>query len=133
MPYLNLKLCAPNAHTAVDQAASALTDITVELLGKKRDVVAIASEILPAGQWHIGGKALAASGGATFFLDIKITDGTNTKDQKAAYIRRVFAAMESILGALDPASYMAIHDMRADAWGYAGLTQEQRYLRGKPL
>jgi 4-oxalocrotonate tautomerase len=48
-------------------------------------------------------------------------------------VQRVFAGMQSILGPLDPASYVVIHEVRADAWGYGGATQEFRYVAGKAL
>lgn len=66
-----------------------------------------------------------------------MTEGTNTKDEKALYVSRVFAAMEGILGPLAPASYIVIHEVRGDSWGFQGQTQlvgwakrseAQRYL-----
>jgi len=29
-------------------------------------------------------------------------------------------------------SYIYIHDVRAEAYGFGGLTQEYRYIRAKP-
>lgn len=75
----------------------------------------------------------ARVGLATFYLDIKITEGTNTKNEKADYIAKVFAEFESLLGPLNPASYIVLHEVRADAWGYQGRTQEFRYIQGKLL
>jgi 4-oxalocrotonate tautomerase len=37
------------------------------------------------------------------------------------------------LGTLNPASYVVIQDVRGDSWGYEGLTQEYRYIKGKSL
>jgi len=64
---------------------------------------------------------------------IKVTDGTNTKDEKAVYVSRAFSAIEAIIGPLALASYIVIHDVRGDAWGYQGQTQEFRYVKGKAL
>ncbi len=36
-------------------------------------------------------------------------------------------------GSLNPASYIVIHEVRADSWGYEGATQEFRYIKGKLL
>ncbi|MFI5339785.1 MAG: hypothetical protein ACHQ7N_08100 [Candidatus Methylomirabilales bacterium] len=41
--------------------------------------------------------------------------------------------MEGIVGNLAPASYIVIHEVHADAWGYQGQTQEFRYINGKPI
>jgi 4-oxalocrotonate tautomerase len=57
-----------------------------------------------------------------------VVDGTNLKDEKADYLRQV-RAMESLLGPLHPESYIHVHDVRAEAYGYGGLTQEHRYIR----
>jgi 4-oxalocrotonate tautomerase len=138
MPFLDVKVSrggtptntAPN--DAADIAAE-LTRLTHDLLGKKREVTAVAIDWLPDAQWFIGGRALAAAGQRSFFLKIEITTGTNTKDQKAAFVAAVFAAMENLLGPLAPASYVVIQDVAADAWGYAGRTQEYRYIEGKRL
>jgi 4-oxalocrotonate tautomerase len=132
MPYLNVKLCTRESPDTTRQVATLLTGLTAELLRKNRELTSVAIEYVSAEQWFIAGKALAAHGLATFCLDVKVTEGTNTKDEKAAYVGQVFAAVESLLGRLHPASYIVIHDVRADSWGYGGATQESRYVRGKP-
>lgn len=76
---------------------------------------------------------VSTSGVSTFYLDIKVTEGTNTKNEKAAYVKQVFAGMEAILGRVASASYIVIHEVHADAWGYQGETQEFRYIKGKSL
>jgi len=81
--------------------------------------------------WAIGGKTLAEQSKASFFLEIKITDGTNLKQEKAEYIEKVYAEFEAILGPIHPASYIVLHDVGADAWGFEGVTQEFRYIQGK--
>ncbi len=72
-----------------------------------------------------------AGGLASFWLDIVVVDGTNTKDEKAAYVAGVFAAMSALLGPLHPESYVLVREVKADAYGYGGLTQEQRYVERK--
>lgn len=133
MPYLSVKLCPPPAPETAEQLALALTELTAGILKKKPGLTAITVESIPSGLWFIGGKALAAQGAATFYLDIKVTAGTNTKDEKAAYIKAVFAMAESLLGRLHPTSYIVVHEVSADAWGYGGTTQEFRYIAVKPL
>jgi 4-oxalocrotonate tautomerase len=131
MPFLDVKVSRGNTPPEAGLIATELTRLTHELLGKRREVTAVAIDWLPAGQWFIGGEALATSGQYSFFLKIEITTGTNTKDQKAAFVAAVFAAMEEQLGPLAPASYVVIQEVAADAWGYGGRTQEFRYVEGK--
>ncbi len=135
MPYLNVRLSTPLPDGAPARVAALLTDLTAEVLKKKRELTAVVIDPVRAEHWFIGGAPLGARQEpvASFFLDIKVTEGTNTKDEKAAYVQRVFAGLQSILGPLDPASYVVIHEVRADAWGYGGATQEFRYVAGKRL
>jgi 4-oxalocrotonate tautomerase len=133
VPYLNCKLCAPASQEVSAKIASVLTDLTAEVLKKKRELTAVAVEYVAPEQWFIGGTSLAGQSLRSFYLDIKVTEGTNTKDEKALYVSRVFAAIEAIVGSVAPASYIVIHEVRADSWGYQGQTQEFRYVRRKAL
>ncbi len=133
MPYLNARLSVPESPATTGEVAARLTALTVEVLHKKRELTSVALDYVSPQRWYIGGAALAAADRATFYLEVKITEGTNTKDEKARYVQQVFAAMEAVLGPLHPASYVVIHEVRADAWGYAGATQEYRYIEGKRL
>jgi len=129
MPYLNLRLGNELPVEALDRAIGLLTDLTVDVLGKKRELVSVAIDSPPRGRWAIGGRLIDAVASRTFYLDIKVTEGTNTKREKAEYLAQVWSGLEEILGAVDPASYIVIHEVRADAWGYQGRTQEYRHVR----
>lgn len=133
MPFLDVKVSRGETPDDAKAVASELTRLTHELLGKRREVTAVAIDWLPAEQWFIAGESLTESGRRSFFLKIEITTGTNTKDQKAAFVAAVYAEMEQLLGPLAPASYIVIQEVAADAWGYAGRTQEFRYVEGKRL
>ncbi len=128
MPYLNVKLSvAPSAELA-KRVAETLATHTAEILGKKPEVTAIAVEFVEPAQWFVGGRPVDARSTTTFYLDVKITEGTNTKAEKTHYIARVFEDMQSAIGPLTPASYIVIDDVRADAWGFEGKTQEYRFI-----
>ena len=131
MPYLNLKLSAAPGPGQATRIARLLTDLTADVLGKKRELIALSLEHAAPGHWFVGGESLTA-GRATFFLEVKVTDGTNAVEQKAAYIEQVFAGMQAILGPLAAASYIVVDEVRADAWGYQGVTQQSRHGRRKP-
>ncbi len=133
MPILNVKLCTHPSQDTSTKVAAALTDLTVDILKKKRELTAVAIEYVSPSEWFIAGSALDGQSHSTFYLDIKVTEGTNTKDEKAAYVSQVFSAIESIIGSVAPASYIVIHDVRGDSWGYQGQTQEFRYIKGKSL
>ena len=38
--------------------------------------------------------------------------------------------MRKLLGTLHEESYVHVHDVRDDAYGYGGVTQGQRYITG---
>ena len=133
MPYLHLNVSSPLDSKKRAEVASLLTSLTADVLGKKRELTAVAISTTAAQDWYIGAKPLTESEQVSFYLDIKVTEGTNTKNEKAEYVHQVFQGMSAILGELASASYVVIHEVHADSWGYAGQTQEFRYIRGKPL
>lgn len=125
MPYLNCKLNIEESEEIANDISEVLLKNTSEILGKKAEVTAINIEFVGNGFWYIGKQKAKDS----FFLDIKITEGTNTKEQKQSYIKQVFEDMKNILGELEPASYIVIDDVRSDSWGFDGMTQEMRFLK----
>ena len=129
MPILNLRLStAPDARQSAAIAAT-LSALTARLLHKAPELTSVAISHVDAAHWFVGGPSLQAQGKASFFLDILISDETNTAAEKAAYIAAVFTAMQEYLGALHDVSYIHVHDARQAAWGYGGLTQQFRAVR----
>jgi len=97
-------------------------------LHKNPDITAVAIDFINPNHWIVGGKTLAEQGKSSFYMDIKVTDSTNTKDEKAQYIAAVFAKMSDLLGELHSESYIYIQEVRDDAYEFGGLTQEYRYI-----
>ena len=113
-----------------DIAASA-SELTVKILHKDPKVTAIIVKSVDAADWFAGGKSLDEQSLASFWLDIHVSEGTNTKDEKAAYIAAMFRRMGELLGPLHNESYLHVDEVRGDAYGFGGLTQERRYIAGK--
>lgn len=131
MPILNVKV-SQAASPALTQAISeTLLELTTRILRKKRELTAIAITHVPPEQWIVGGTTLAAQGKNSFYFDIKVVDGTNTKDEKAQYVAECFAAFSKLLAPLHEESYIYVQDVRAEAYGFGGLTQEYRYIKAK--
>ena len=129
MPILNVKVSGQKNTATTKAINELLLDLTHRILGKKKEVTAIAIEYLDQDCWFVGGKLLSEQGKNSFYFDIKITDETNTKDEKAQYIKEAFEGFESILGNLHEESYIYVQDVRAASYGYGGRTQEYRYHR----
>ena len=131
MPILNVKISQPATADMTLAVSEVLLELTTRILHKKRELTSIAIDYVPPEQWVVGGKTLAAQGKNSFYFDIKVVDGTNTKDEKSQYIAEAFAAFGKLLGSLHDESYIYVHDVRAEAYGFGGLTQEYRYVKAK--
>ena len=103
-----------------------LLGLTAEHLNKRADLTSVAVQFVDPAHWFIGGQTAASTGRATAFVEIRITDETNTKAQKARWIAAVHSALAQRLGPLHDTSYVQVQDVRAAAWGYGGRTQEAR-------
>jgi len=132
MPLITVSYSSSNHTPSLKAAiAAAVSDLTAKILHKDPKVTAIIVKSVDPADWFAGGKSLAAQKLASFWLDIHITEGTNTKDEKAAYIAAMFARMGELLGPLHNESYLHVDEVRGDAYGFGGLTQERRYIAGK--
>jgi 4-oxalocrotonate tautomerase len=127
MPLLHLRIAAVADRTLAARAAATLQALTVELLGKQPELIAIAVDFVDPATWFVAGRSLSDWGRSSFSLEIKITDETNTKAEKARYIDAVFTAFAALLGPLHTESYIHVNDVRAAAYGFGGRTQEWRY------
>lgn len=127
MPILNVKVSAAKSSELTRAISSLLLDLTTRILKKDPQVTSIAIDYVDPDSWVVGGRTLTEQGKRSFYFDIKITDETNTKDEKAQYIREAFDGFARILGDLHEESYIYVQDVRAASYGYGGRTQEYRY------
>jgi 4-oxalocrotonate tautomerase len=132
MPTLQLKISPSQNPLRYPSLARALTDLTAQLLGKRPEVTAVMIEDLPAARWYVGAQEVQRP---TACLEISITQGTNTAQEKAAFIAAAFAELQTQLGVgqpLEPASYVIVRELPATDWGFGGLTQAARKLGFTP-
>lgn len=126
MPTLNLKV-VPLMNPAQYRAlALALTRLTALHLGKREAVTAVVIDDLPAARWYIAGRAVER---ATALLEVCVTSGTNTVEQKQAFIAAAFAELQAQLGngrPLEEASYVIVREVAGTDWGYGGISQAMR-------
>jgi 4-oxalocrotonate tautomerase len=127
MPILNVKVSATKSPELTKKISEMLLDLTTRILKKKREVTAIAIDFIAHDSWVVGGRLLSEQKKNSFYFDIKITDETNTKDEKALYIKEAFAGFAEILGNLHEESYIHVQDVKAASYGFGGYTQEYRY------
>jgi 4-oxalocrotonate tautomerase len=130
MPHINLQISGqPNAELT-RRSSAAVAEITQRVLGKKPEVIAVAVQYVPHESWIIGGVPLSEQNRNAFHLDISVTDETNTKAEKAQFLKEVFETLSGVIGNVHPVSYIYVIDARAAAYGYGGLTQEYRHQHG---
>ncbi len=133
MPTLLLKVAPLQNPERYQALAQALTRITADILGKRPGVTAVMVQDLPSAQWLIGGTPVERP---TAFLEISITQGTNTPQEKARFVAAAHAELRRQLaggGALEEASYVTVRELPADDWGYDGQTQRVRQLARQAL
>jgi 4-oxalocrotonate tautomerase len=127
MPIINVKVSGKKTTEMTKKISGLLLDLTSRILKKNPRVTAIVIDYIDHDNWIVGGKLLSELNKNSFYFDIKITDETNTKDEKAQYIKEIFIGFEHILGSLHEESYIYVQDVRAASYGYGGCTQEYRY------
>jgi 4-oxalocrotonate tautomerase len=104
-----------------------------DFLHKGADLTAVLAEPADSSRWFVAGKSLAEHDLASFWLEIRIVEGTSTKEERERFIAGIFEAMGQLLGPMHQESYVHVHEVRADAYGFGGRTQERRFIEGRPL
>lgn len=127
MPHIVLHLSGSRDAELGRNAVVMINQLTAEVLGKMPEVMATTVQYIADDDWFIGGQPLSALGGSAFHLDISITDETNTKAEKARFVREVYEELATLRTGLHETSYVHLIDARAAAYGYGGRTQEWRH------
>ena len=132
MPMITVQYATPKFKADLTpQIASAVARLNASILKKDPNVTAINVEESSAASWFIAGKSLIQHQLAAFWIDVRVTDGTNTREEKAAFVAAMFEAMKDLIGPLHNECYVHVDDVRGDAYGYGGLTQNERFYAGK--
>jgi 4-oxalocrotonate tautomerase len=128
MPILTLQVAPLQSPERYSALAKSLTTLTEVVLKKRAAVTAVTIEDLPAARWHVGGQPVDEP---TAHLEISITAGTNTAEQKAEFITQAYALLcEQLNGGapLHLASYIIVREVAGSDWGFDGVTQAARLM-----
>ncbi len=132
MPLITVTFSSQDSRLASKAAIAAeVNKLSATFLNNDPKVTAIIVQRVEPEDWFAGGRSLAEQGLASVWLDIHVTEGNKTKDEKARFIAETFKTMGELLGPLHNESYIHVHEVRGDAYGYGGLTQDRRYIAGK--
>lgn len=127
MPFINIRL-AGGATTQAQRNDLFETTTTLmrEIMGKNPAVTVVTIDEVSPSHWAVGGKTLDPSSGAAAYVDIKITRGTNTPEQKQRMLAASVAMFNRVFASLASPTYVVIHELDSNAWGYDGSSQAQR-------
>lgn len=131
MPIINLKISGEEDAVLAKELALTISSLTKEVLNKKLEVTVVTVSFVSNDLWFINSESLTELKTNSFHLTIKISDSTNLKEDKARYIDAVHQALLSRLVTIHPVSYTAIEEMKADAYGYDGLTIEYKWINNR--
>ncbi len=133
MPMITVRYVTPKARPELrPQIAALAARLGSEYLGKDPGVTAVLVEAADPDGWFIAGKRPTQAGLSAFWLDIKITAGTNNKTETTRFVRAAFEGMQALLGPLHEESYVLVHAADGDAYGYGGRTQNGRWAAAHP-
>jgi 4-oxalocrotonate tautomerase len=133
MPMISIRYVTPRPRPELAPEIAALAArLAAERLGKDPGVTAVLVEEAAPQTWFIAGRRPTDAGLSAFWLDIKITGGTNVKAETAGFVDAAFEAMQQLLGPLHEESYVLVHAVDGDAYGYGGRTQNARWAAAHP-
>lgn len=127
MPGIKLTVSGRTEPALSDRFAKKLTELTCAVLDKDPGRTMVMVDYVPHDRWFIAGTSLAALERNSFRLEVTITEGTNTRKQKADYHRQAFELLSVLIGNVHPHSNVHVIDCSATGYGYGGATQEWRY------
>src|SRR5690242_13219698 len=112
MPMISIQYAANRARAVLPgEIAQAVRTLSSEILHKDPAVTAIAIQQIDPANWFVADAALAQHKLGAFWLDIRITEGTNTREEKAAFIAAAFAKMNELIGPLHNESYVHVNEV----------------------
>ena len=128
MPYINIRLGKNLDIEQRKQLFERTTSLMNTVMGKRREVTVVHIQESEAQQWSTNAIPLTNKEPIGAYVDIKVTDGTNTSEEKAEMISQTAKMLKNVVGIIQEACYVVIDDIPADSWGYNGKTQAARAI-----
>jgi 4-oxalocrotonate tautomerase len=124
MPFINVKVAGkPLEQRQVAEIQKGITSLMSDVLHKVGPLVGVLVEQVPLAGWSVGAEPVTCAAQ----VDAIVSAGTNTPEEKARFIGEANRLLKAVLGAdLSEVTYVVVHDVPKDSWGYDGLTQEHR-------
>jgi 4-oxalocrotonate tautomerase len=124
MPFITVKVAGPTlAPSQVQRIQAGITGLMTDILHKVGPLVGVLVEAVPLAGWSVGAEPVACAAQ----VDAVISAGTNTAEEKGRFIAEASRLLKDVLGpGLAEVSYVVLHEVPKDSWGYDGLTQAHR-------
>jgi 4-oxalocrotonate tautomerase len=124
MPFIHVKVAGPRLEKAqTTRLQNGITTLMAGILHKKAPLTAVLVEQVDIAGWSVGAEPIPRAAQ----VDAIISAGTNTPAEKAHFISEANRLLHDVLGPeLPNVTYVVIHDVPQDSWGYGGLTQADR-------
>lgn len=126
MPYINMRIGTVLNETQKKELFKTTTSLMSTVMKKRREVTVVHIQESEPSQWSTNAEQLSPNEPIGAYVDIKITKGTNTVDEKKEMIAKTVVMLQDIVGAVQEACYVVIDDIASDSWGYNGKTQAMR-------
>jgi 4-oxalocrotonate tautomerase len=125
MPFARLTVADPQLSVETQhELAEGITKLLSGALLKEPEVTVVNTVLVPREQWFVAAIPRCAATGA--HLEVSITAGTNTAEEKAAFLSEAYRLLVEALHTLPPAVYVALHELDAESYGYNGISQLAR-------
>ena len=126
MPLITLRTSTLLPEPTIDALAEGLSLLSERVLRKDITVTVVRFEGPDQlDKWYMGGRRHTGDE-ALVTLSVVVTKGTNTEDEKAAWIAEARNLLANHIGRCISPSYISILELDGTNWGYDGLTQRQR-------
>ena len=124
MPFINVKVAGQKlGQGQVERIQAGITALMTDILHKVGPLVGVLVEEVPLAGWSVGAAPVACAAQ----VDAIISAETNTAEEKGRFIAEASRLLKDVLGPqLAEVSYVVIHEVPKDSWGYDGLTQAHR-------
>lgn len=127
MPFINISLSGSElSNDQKEQLFHQTTELMHEVMHKKKELTSVRIQCSESCDWAIGSRLMNEGKERAVYMDIKVTEGTNTTAEKSEMIKQSILMLKHVVGPIAEASYVVIHDIAGDSWGYDGLTQQAR-------
>lgn len=131
MPYINIRLGCKLSNEQKKIINQKMTSLMNLVMGKNPEVTVVHIMESEQSEWSVNSLELNEENPIGAYVDIKVTQGTNTPEEKSKMIEETVLMLKDTVGAIQEACYVVVHDISADSWGYNGKTQYARVLEKK--